>query len=88
MTFTDDQTQSLNKQQRSEFDEKKRKGLIQDLGHHLGDQMFNIPFPGDVLGFNLVWPQLSNFMSLLTQSAAEAVETWPYAWYDKSKESA
>jgi hypothetical protein len=50
--------------------------------------MFNIPFPGDVLGFNLVWPQLSNFMSILSPSASEPVESWPYAWYDKSKENA
>jgi hypothetical protein len=39
-----------------------------------------------VLGFNLAWPQLGNFMSLITQSAAEAAEVWPYYWYDKTKE--
>jgi ABC-type transport system substrate-binding protein len=86
MTFTDDKTTQLSKQQRSEYDASKRKGLILDLAHHLGDQLFNIPFPGDVLGYNLAWPQLGNYMSLLTHSSAEAVETWPYYWYDKSKE--
>jgi len=86
MTFTDDKTVALSKSQRSEFDATKRKGQIQDLAHHLGEQLFNIPFPGDVLGYNLAWPQLGNYMGLITQSAAEAVETWPYYWYDKSKE--
>jgi peptide/nickel transport system substrate-binding protein len=88
MTFTDDKTLNLNKTQRSEFDSKKRTQLIQDLAHHLGDQLFNIPFPGDVLGFNLSWPQLGNYLGLITQSSADAVETWPSYWYDKSKETA
>jgi hypothetical protein len=59
-----------------------------DLAHHLGENLFNIPFPGDVLGFNLAWPQLGNFMSLITQSSADAVEVWPHYWYDKSKDTA
>jgi ABC-type transport system substrate-binding protein len=88
MTFTDDKVLSLNKAQRSEFDAKKRTQMIQDLAHHLGDQMFNIPFPGNVLGFNLAWPQLGNYMSLITQSNSDAVEVWPSYWHDKSKETA
>ena len=88
MTFSDDQVANLNKAQRSEFDPKKRTQNIQDLAHHLGDQMFNIPFPGDVLSFNPVWPQLGNYMAQITQSNADAVETWPSNWYDKSKETA
>jgi ABC-type transport system substrate-binding protein len=86
MTFTDDKTVQLSKTQRSEFDATKRKAQVQELAHHLGDQLFNIPFPGDVLGYNLAWPQLGNYQGLITQSASEAVETWPYFWHDKSKE--
>jgi ABC-type transport system substrate-binding protein len=86
MTFTDDKTVQLSRTQRSEFDATKRKAQVQELARHLGDQLFNIPFPGDVRGFNLAWPQLGNYQGLITQSASEAVETWPYFWHDKSKE--
>jgi ABC-type transport system substrate-binding protein len=86
MTFSDSKTLDLSRRQRSEFDEKKRHEMIIELMHHLGDQMFNIPFPGDVKSFNLAWPQLANFFAIQAQSNADAVEAWPYYWYDKSKE--
>jgi ABC-type transport system substrate-binding protein len=86
MTFSDEKTLDLSRRQRSEFDEKKRTPMLLELAHHLGDQMFNIPFPGDVKSFNLAWPQLANFFAIQAQSNADAVEAWPYYWYDKSKE--
>src|SRR5690606_32876780 len=87
MTFTDDKVLELNAAQRTERDPARRKELIQELGYHLSDNMFNIPFPGDVLGFNLAWPQLSNYMAMTTHTNHESVEVWPYYWIDESKMS-
>jgi ABC-type transport system substrate-binding protein len=68
-------------QQRREFDQQKRMGLIQEMQKRLAIEWPSLYFPGDVPAFTLRWPWLKNEGVFLTGSAT--ARSFTYEWYDK-----
>ena len=86
----DAQWESLMKAQRTEFDLKKRQGIIKDIQRHAAGKMYTIHRPGAALGFGIAQPYLQNAGAFISRNTNTVQAPSPSStslewWLDKSK---
>jgi ABC-type transport system substrate-binding protein len=85
-------TQLVNAQRR-ELDRQKRNNLLRDFQRYASTKMYYMPPPGDIRGFSMSQPWISNFNAQVLWliasfgGAMESQTIYPYLWYDETKKS-
>jgi peptide/nickel transport system substrate-binding protein len=78
----DPRTQDLTDKMRSEFDQKKRIALVQDLQRYNAAKQYSTLLPGGAAGLNLAWPIVRN------RGVYRTSLHWPlnhFEWLDETK---
>jgi peptide/nickel transport system substrate-binding protein len=85
--FRDEAGEAMILRQRAETDANRRKQAQLELLRYMETKMYFVPFDGEALDFDLIWPFVGN-AGVHTAWATPWQESYTYRWLDESKKKA